>query len=105
MVTIFVTMRSGEKRTISAQAENSLMEAIRNAGMDDLLALCGGSCSCATCHVYIDQGSVESIPPITESEDGLLEGSVHRNTLSRLSCQIRVTPQMEGVSVTIAPAE
>lgn len=76
------------------------MEAIREAGFDEMLALCGGACSCATCHVYVAADAAD-LPPMSDDEDDLLESSEHRTPLSRLSCQIRITPDLLGLRVTI----
>jgi 2Fe-2S ferredoxin len=83
----------------------TLMQTITDAGMSDLLALCGGVCSCATCHVYIDGDSAPLIPSMSADEDGLLDGTSHRQENSRLSCQIRLAPELDGLRVTIAPED
>jgi len=82
-----------------------MMEAIREAGFTELLALCGGCCACATCHVYIDIDEANLLPPMSADEDTLLSGSSHRSSPSRLSCQIPVTEALDGLRVTIAPAD
>jgi 2Fe-2S ferredoxin len=105
VVTLSVTLRSGEKQQIPAQIGYSVMEAIRDAGIDEILALCGGCCSCSTCHVYIGDGFSDRVTPITEPEDDLLASSVHRMAQSRLSCQIEVTQALDGLLVIIAPAD
>ena len=102
MTKINVALRSGEVRTIDAPPDRSLMEAIRNASIDELLALCGGCCSCATCHVHVDAAIAALLPPMSPDENDLLDSSDRRNASSRLSCQIRMTPAMEGATVTIA---
>jgi 2Fe-2S ferredoxin len=81
------------------------METIRDAGMDELLALCGGCCSCATCHVHIDPAFPGLLPPMSEDEDDLLDSSDHRNGTSRLSCQMALTNDLNGLRVTIAPED
>lgn len=58
-----VITRDGAQQTIKASADTSVMEAIRDSGFDELLALCGGCCSCATCHVYVDPAFAQSLPP------------------------------------------
>ncbi len=102
MPTIIVTSRGGEARTIEAATSLTLMDAIRDAGMDELLALCGGACSCATCHVHVDTAFAAMLPAISEDENDLLDSSEHRDANSRLSCQIRLKPEYEGLRVTIA---
>lgn len=79
------------------------MEAIRDAGIDDLAALCGGSCSCATCHVYVDETQLAMLRVVSEAEDDLLDGSEYRKATSRLSCQIIYTEMPDDLRVTIAP--
>lgn len=105
MITVHVTLRNGETRQVEAPPGLSLMEAIRDSGIDDILAMCGGCCACATCHVYVDPEQAVQLPPRGGEEHDLLEASSHRLPNSRLSCQIRVGPELEGLSVTIAPEE
>ena len=105
MPTIIITTRDGEERSVAADEGLSLMEIIRDAGFDELLALCGGCCSCATCHVKVDPAFTGTLPPISEDESDLLDSSDHRDDHSRLSCQIPVTAAMEGLRVTIAPED
>src|SRR3546814_17444700 len=78
------------------------MEAIRDNGFDELLALCGGCCSCATCHVHVDPAFLDQLPAMSEDENDLLESSDHRATNSRLSCQLPFTDQLDGLNMTIA---
>ena len=103
MAQIFLTDRSGAQHSFEADAGLSLMEAIRDNGFDDLLALCGGCCSCATCHVYVD--AALAIDGVSADEDDLLESSDHRTERSRLSCQISLTAALNGLHVTIAPED
>jgi 2Fe-2S ferredoxin len=99
-----VTDRAGVERSFDAQLGRSLMENICDAGLDELLAVCGGSCSCGTCHIYVDEGW-ELLAPISAPESDLLDGSEHRRHTSRLSCQIEVTDRLAGLRVTIAPGD
>ena len=100
-----VITRDGAQQTINASANSSVMEAIRDSGFDELLALGGGCCSCATCHVYVDPAFAQSLPPVTDDESDLLDGSPHRNDYSRLSCQVMMTEALSGLTVTIAPED
>lgn len=102
MPKLTVTTRGGETRTVAAAAGASAMEAMRDAGIDEVLALCGGVCSCATCHVHVDREFAALLPPMSEDENALLDGSSHRNERSRLSCQIRMSEELSGLHVTIA---
>lgn len=102
MPTLTVTTRSGDTRTIAADPDASVMTAIRDAGIDEMLASCGGCCSCATCHVFVDESQMDSLPPVSADEDDLLDISEHRTACSRLSCQL---PSLDGLRVTIAPED
>lgn len=105
MPRLTIATREGAVAEIEAQAGFTLMEAIRDAGFDELLALCGGCLSCATCHVYVDETPGIDLPPQGEDEDDLLSESTHRRPHSRLSCQIPLSDAWDGLSVTIAPAD
>lgn len=105
MLTLNVIDRAGDLRSIEATAGASVMEIIRENGFDDLLALCGGCCSCATCHVYVDGEFVSKLPPMSEDEDDLLDSSDFREATSRLSCQIPFVEGLDGLTVRIAPGD
>ena len=105
MPQIIVADRQGAEETIDFTPGDSLMRAITGAGMGDLLALCGGVCSYATCHVYIDSAFVEGLPPLSEDEDCLLDSLSHRQANSRLSCQVCLDNGLDGLRATIAPAD
>lgn len=105
MTTITVTTREGKTLELRPAEGLSVMEAIREAGIDELLALCGGCCSCATCHVFVDDEGVGALPKMSDDEDELLESSSHRDGRSRLSCQLVVSPEIDGLAVTIAPED
>ena len=102
---IIATTHDGQEHRIDAQPGLSIMEAIRNAGLDELLALCGGCCSCATCHVHVDGDWLGRLPAMSKDEDDLLESSDHRRGESRLSCQIPFSADLDGLRVTIAPED
>jgi ferredoxin, 2Fe-2S len=102
---LLVINRAGEESAVEAQNGLTLMEAIRDNGFDELLALCGGCCSCATCHVFIDPTLVDQLPPISEDENDLLDSSDHRDETSRLSCQVQLSAALDGLRVRIAPED
>ena len=102
MPKLIVTTRSGETREVEAQSGLTVMEAIRDNGFDELLALCGGCCSCATCHVHVDPEFADQMPEMSRDEDDLLDSSDDRDATSRLSCQIPFTEQLDGLRVRIA---
>lgn len=105
MPKLLVTTREGTESEIEGQPGLSVMEVIRDAGFDELLALCGGCCSCATCHVYVDPAFADRLPPVSDDEADLLDSSDHRTETSRLSCQIRFDEELDGLKVTIAPED
>jgi 2Fe-2S ferredoxin len=104
MARLTVITRAGEERSFEAHGNGSVMEAIRDSGISDLLAICGGCCSCATCHVHVDPAYVAKLPARSEDEVSLLEGSAYFQENSRLSCQIRVA-DVDDLKVKIAPEE
>ncbi|MER9477475.1 2Fe-2S iron-sulfur cluster-binding protein [Mesorhizobium sp. M0520] len=79
------------------------MLAIRDSGLD-ITALCGGCASCATCHVYVDEGWLAHLKPPAEIEDAMLDVTDERRPNSRLSCQIKLTDDLDGLTVTLAPS-
>lgn len=90
---------------VEIQEGQSLMECLRNAGYDELIAICGGNCSCATCHVYLRDIDLETLPKKSEDEEALLEGLQYFSNDSRLSCQIQVNHLLDGATVVIPPEE
>lgn len=105
MPKLTIVNRAGSEKTIEAQTGLSVMENIRDAGFDELLALCGGCCSCATCHVHVDEAWTDTVGGPNPDEDDLLESSDHRNERSRLSCQMEMSDALDGLRVTIAPED
>ena len=105
MLAVRLTSRSGVEQTLAAQADETLMDAIRGAGNDELLALCGGCCACATCHVIVDPAWFDRTGRPGADENDLLDGSSSRCATSRLSCQIRMSDALDGLCVTIAPED
>lgn len=102
MPKLIVVTREGEEREVEGEVGLSVMEVIRDNGFDELLALCGGCCSCATCHVHVDPEFADKLTPMSEDENDLLDSSSDRNETSRLSCQIQFTSALDGLKVTIA---
>jgi 2Fe-2S ferredoxin len=102
MPKLIVVTRDGEEQEITGETGLSVMEVIRDAGIDEILALCGGCCSCATCHVHVDPEFAAKLKPISEDENDLLDSSSDRDDSSRLSCQIEFTEALDGLKVRIA---
>ena len=105
MPAIHVTTRDGSTKTIDGTIGHSLMENLRDHGVDEVLALCGGCCSCATCHVYVGDEWFAKSPPVSADEDDLLDSSDARQPNSRLSCQVPMTAELDGIEVTVAPED
>ncbi len=102
MPTIEVTNLKGEVSSLEANSGETLMEALRDNGYDDIEAICGGVCSCSTCHVYIDDSWLGKLGERSEDEDQLVRSTEHYKDNSRLSCQITLTDEMDGLKLTIA---
>lgn len=96
MPQVTYTDSDGQSRTVQANVGDSVMEtAVRN-GVPGIVAECGGSLSCATCHVIVDEADFENLPPMEPMEDEMLYGtSEDRQDTSRLCCQITVTDDMD----------
>ena len=104
MPNISIITREGETTALMAESQLSLMENLRNAGIGDISALCGGCCSCATCHVYIVAGH-EHLNSLGDDENDMLDSSLSRREHSRLACQVMIDEQCDDLVVEIAPEE
>ncbi|MEI4509405.1 2Fe-2S iron-sulfur cluster-binding protein [Sphingopyxis sp. CCNWLW253] len=91
---------SGETTFVEGRVGQSLMEAARGNGVDAIIGECGGCCACATCHVYIDAQWRDVVGRPSEDEDAMLDFASDRRPESRLSCQIRLRPELHGLIVT-----
>jgi ferredoxin, 2Fe-2S len=100
-----IVSRDGAELTVDAEPGRRVMEVIRDSGFAELLALCGGSCACATCHVYVDPAFASRVPPMSSDESDLLSASEHLTPQSRLSCQLHLDAGLDGLKVTIAPED
>ncbi|MEI6418388.1 MAG: 2Fe-2S iron-sulfur cluster-binding protein [Sphingomonadales bacterium] len=105
MASITVITRDGNRHQLPAKAGYSVMEIIKDGGVDELLALCGGCCSCATCHVHVAAEDLARTGPANADENDLLDSSDHKTAASRLACQIPFTPALDGLTVTVAPED
>jgi 2Fe-2S ferredoxin len=89
----------GKKRTVDAPVGTTVMEnAIKN-GVPGIVAECGGACSCATCHVHVDEAWKEKVGPPSPMEEDMLDFAFDVRPTSRLSCQIKVTDELDGLVV------
>jgi len=98
MTTITFIHPDGRAQPVQADSGGSVMLLAVNNGIDEIVAECGGNAMCATCHVYVEQGWLDRLPPMGEAEDALLDGAAtDRLPTSRLSCQIPVRPELDGL--------
>ena len=101
---ILLTDREGGTHDVDGEAGMKLMEAIRDVE-NSVEAICGGLCSCATCHVYVDPAWFAKLRPVEDDEEDLLDSLEGRRDNSRLSCQIELVPELDGIAVTVGPEE
>ena len=89
----------GTETTVDAKEGMSVMQTAVNNGVDGIVAECGGACSCATCHVYVDEGWFDKLPEAQAMEKEMLDFVMSPEPTSRLSCQIKVTGELDGLVV------
>ena len=104
MAKIIVTDREGAEHTIDGETGLTVMEILRDNDMG-VAAICGGCCSCATCHIYVASEWLDKLPKRQDDERELVEELEHHKDNSRLSCQIEFTEALNGLKVTVAPDE
>ena len=105
MPRIYVTCRDGSDRMVEAGGGQSLKDALKGAGIDEILGLCGGFASCGTCHVHVAASWLALLPAMQCDEDELLGYSDWREANSRLACQIPFGEALDGIVVTVAPED
>jgi 2Fe-2S ferredoxin len=99
-----VVDRDGVEHEVDAKAGLKIMETLRELDYG-VAAICGGMCSCATCHIYVDPEWENRLPPPMSDERELLVELTHHESNSRLSCQVEFTAELAGLRITIAPDE
>jgi len=102
-VKILVTDPEGAEHELEGLDGWRAMEVIRDWGLD-IKAECGGSCSCATCHVYVGDDWLERLPAPSDDEEDLLYSTLDKRPNSRLSCQILLNDGLDGLKLTVAPS-
>lgn len=105
MPKIVFVQPDGSQQTIDAADGQSIMEAATNHLVPGIVADCGGGCSCATCHVYVDPAWALKLTPPDEIEQAMLEGAIDPNERSRLSCQLRMSAALDGIVVHVPAAQ
>lgn len=102
MPTITYIDVNGKQHECQVPTGISVMEGAIQNGVDGILVICGGSCACSTCHSYIDEAWTERVGPPDDIEDSTLELALDRRPTSRLTCQIEVTDELDGLVVHVA---
>lgn len=100
---IYVTDLDGKEHALDAVEGWRVMEIIRDHGLP-IKAECGGACACATCHVYVEEDWMDKVTPMNEEEEYMLDDAFDLEDNSRLSCQIIMSEELDGLKLTIAPA-
>ena len=100
---ILVTDPEGAEHELEGLDDKRAMEVIRDWGLD-IKAECGGSCSCATCHVYVEEDWLGKLPAPSDDEEDLLYSTLDKKPNSRLSCQILLYEGLDGLKLTVAPS-
>ena len=105
MPRITFIQHDGAEQTLDVVAGQSVMQAAMSNGIAGIIADCGGSCSCATCHVYVDPAWTDRVPPASSAEKDMVECALHVQENSRLSCQIQVVDSLDGLVVRLPESQ
>ena len=100
---IIVTDQAGEVHELEGLDGWRAMEVIRDWGLN-IKAECGGACTCATCHVWVDEAWYSKLPPASEDEEDLIYSTLDQKPTSRLSCQILLNDELDGLQLTLTPS-
>lgn len=99
---IYATDREGNEHVLEGRDGWTLMEILRDGGLG-VAAECGGACACATCHVYVEDGWYDKLPPPAEDEINMLDMALGVEPNSRLSCQLVCSEELDGIKLKVAP--
>ncbi len=103
-VSVTYVSHNGAVREVAVPVENTVMEGAVANNIEGIVAECGGSCMCATCHVYVDEAFLGQLEPIAENEEEMLGNTAApRQANSRLACQLKLTKALNGLRVTTPP--
>lgn len=105
MPTLIIIEHSGKEHRIDCPTGQSVMQAALTHAVPGILADCGGACSCATCHGYVDPQWVERVPPATDGERDMIECALDVQDNSRLTCQIVMQPELDGLVVHLPKSQ
>ncbi len=101
---IYITP-NGERIEVDVENGYSVMEGAINNNVEGIVAECGGACACATCHSYIDEGWLDRLPEMDDMGDSMLDAAYERKDNSRLTCQIEMSNELDGLIVNVADNE
>ncbi len=93
------------RHEVEVETGYSIMEGAINNNIDGIVAECGGACACATCHSYVDTAWTDKIPAMDDMEDSMLDAAFERKDNSRLTCQIEMTDDLDGIVIHVADNE
>lgn len=105
MPTIKFIEHDGTEHLVQAEVGQSVMQAAINHQVPGVLGDCGGSCSCATCHGYVDAACIERVPPASQDESDMLDCALEVRDNSRLTCQIHMTPELDGLVIHLPQSQ
>jgi 2Fe-2S ferredoxin len=95
----------GKTHLVEGAVGQSVMEAATRNQVPGIIGECGGCCACATCHLYVDEPWFSRLPPADEMEMGMLEGALETGPHSRLTCQVRITEELDGLTARIPASQ
>ena len=101
MIRVTYIEPDGTVREVVTTSGMTVMEAAIDNNVEGIVAECGGACSCATCHVYVEPEWLERLSPPDRQEDGMLDCVIERRPNSRLSCQIQLNDDLDGITVKV----
>lgn len=101
MVKVRFIQHNGAEQVAEGAVGSTVMQTARDNLVPGIIGDCGGSCSCATCHGYVDPAWLDKLDPIDENEEMMLDGAMERESNSRLTCQITLKPELDGIVVRL----
>jgi 2Fe-2S ferredoxin len=97
--------QDGKHHEVEVENGYSVMEGAINNDIEGIVAECGGACACATCHSYVDEAWLDKMPPMDDMEDSMLDAAFERKNTSRLTCQIEMKDEFDGLIIHVADNE
>ncbi|MDP4533890.1 2Fe-2S iron-sulfur cluster-binding protein [Marinobacter salarius] len=105
MPTITLIESNGTEHTLTGQNGQSIMQAALNAMIPGIQGDCGGACSCATCHAFVDENWVSVLPKMEDTESDMLDFASERQDNSRLTCQLTLDDSMDGMVLRLPESQ